>query len=169
MIPFVDLAAQYAAMGVAIDERIARVIRRGQFIMGPEVAECEAALAEFTGAAHCVTAASGTEALLIALMALGVGPGDEVITSAFSFAASAEVIALAGAVPRFIDIEPAQRSLRWPGLSRGSSTSSRTPPTSTPSRSKRGSARTPAPSSRSAFTGSPRTWSGSMPSPAATH
>jgi UDP-2-acetamido-2-deoxy-ribo-hexuluronate aminotransferase len=74
--------------------------------MGPEVGELEAALAAFTGTKHCVTVASGTEALLIALMALGVGRGDEVITSAFGFAATAEVIVLLGANPVFVDIEP---------------------------------------------------------------
>lgn len=106
MIPFIDLASQYAAIREDVDQRIARVLESGQYIMGPEVAESEAALVEVAGAAHCITVASGTEALLIALMALGIGAGDEVITSAFSFAASAEVIVLAGATPIFVDIEP---------------------------------------------------------------
>lgn len=105
MIPFVDLKAQYRAVQEAIDERIARVLDHGQFILGPEVAELEGRLSGWTGARHCVTCGSGTDALLIALMALGVGPGDEVITSAFSFVASAEVIVLAGAAPVFVDIE----------------------------------------------------------------
>jgi UDP-2-acetamido-2-deoxy-ribo-hexuluronate aminotransferase len=83
-----------------------RVLDHGQYIMGPEVAELEAALARFTGARHCITVASGTEALLISLMALGLKPGDEVITTPFTFAATAEVIVLLGGVPVFVDIEP---------------------------------------------------------------
>ncbi|MFO1337497.1 MAG: DegT/DnrJ/EryC1/StrS family aminotransferase [Burkholderiaceae bacterium] len=103
---FTDLKAQYAALKPAIDAAIQRVLDHGQYIMGPEVAELESALAGFTGARHAVTVASGTEALLIALMALGIGRGDEVITTAFSFAATCEVIVLLGATPVFVDIEP---------------------------------------------------------------
>jgi UDP-2-acetamido-2-deoxy-ribo-hexuluronate aminotransferase len=103
---FTDLKAQYAALKPEIDARIQRVLDHGQYIMGPEVAELEQALAAFTGARHCVTVSSGTEALLIALMALGIGPGDEVITSPFTFAATGEVIVLAGATPVFVDVEP---------------------------------------------------------------
>ncbi len=103
---FIDLKAQYAALKSDIDARIHAVLDHGQYIMGPEVKELEAALAAYTGAKHCVTVSSGTEALLIALMALGIGPGDEVITSPFTFAATGEVIALLGAVPVFVDIEP---------------------------------------------------------------
>lgn len=103
---FTDLKAQYAALKPGIDAAIQRVLDHGQYIMGPEVAEVEAELAVFTGARHCVTVASGTEALLIALMALGIGRGDEVITTPFSFAATCEVIVLLGAVPVFVDIEP---------------------------------------------------------------
>ena len=106
MISFVDLKTQYAALKPEIDRRIQAVLDHGQFIMGPEVGELEARLVEFSGARHCVTVASGTEALLIALMALGVKAGDEVVTSAFTFAATAEVIALVGARPVFVDIEP---------------------------------------------------------------
>lgn len=105
-IPFADLQSQYRALRPQIDARIQRVLEHGQYIMGPEVAELEAALAAFTEARHCITVASGTEALLIALMALGVGRDDEVITSAFSFAATAEMIVLLGAKPVFVDIEP---------------------------------------------------------------
>jgi UDP-2-acetamido-2-deoxy-ribo-hexuluronate aminotransferase len=104
--PFADLQAQYRALKPSIDARIQRVLDHGQYIMGPEVAELEAALAARTGAQHCITVASGTEALLIALMALGVGRDDEVVTPSFSFAATAEVIALVGAKPVFVDIEP---------------------------------------------------------------
>ena len=103
--PFVDLKAQYSALKTSIDARLQRVLDHGQYIMGPEVAELETELAARTGAAHCITVASGTEALLIALMALGIKPGDEVITTPFTFAASAETIVLAGATPVFVDVE----------------------------------------------------------------
>jgi UDP-2-acetamido-2-deoxy-ribo-hexuluronate aminotransferase len=102
---FTDLKSQYAALKTGIDSRIQRVLDHGQYIMGPEVAELEAALAEFTGARHCITVASGTEALLIALMALALKPGDEVITTPFTFAATAEVIVLLGGVPVYVDVE----------------------------------------------------------------
>jgi UDP-2-acetamido-2-deoxy-ribo-hexuluronate aminotransferase len=104
--PFIDLKTQYAALQPQIQARINRVLEHGQYIMGPEVKELEDRLAAYTGAKHCVTVASGTEALLISLMALGVGQGDEVITTPFTFAATAEVIVLSGAKPVFVDIEP---------------------------------------------------------------
>jgi UDP-2-acetamido-2-deoxy-ribo-hexuluronate aminotransferase len=103
---FTDLKSQYAALKPDIDARIQRVLDHGQYIMGPEVAELESALAAFSGTRHCITVASGTEALLIALMALGVGPGDEVVTTPFSFAATAEAVLLVGARPVFVDVEP---------------------------------------------------------------
>ena len=103
---FIDLKTQYAALKPEIDAAIQRVLDHGQYILGPEVAQLETALAERVGVAHCVTVASGTEALLIALMTLGIGPGDEVITTPFSFAATAEVIVLLGAKPVFVDVEP---------------------------------------------------------------
>jgi UDP-2-acetamido-2-deoxy-ribo-hexuluronate aminotransferase len=102
---FVDLKSQYEALRPEIAERMQRVLDHGQYIMGPEVAELEGRLAAFTGARHCITVASGTEALLIALMALGLEPGDEVITTPFTFAATAEMIVLLGGVPVFADIE----------------------------------------------------------------
>lgn len=105
-IEFIDLKAQYAALKSPINERIQRVLDHGQYIMGPEVRELEERLEAYTGASHCVTVASGTEALLISLMVLGVGPGDEVVTTPFTFVATAEVIALLGATPVFVDIEP---------------------------------------------------------------
>jgi UDP-2-acetamido-2-deoxy-ribo-hexuluronate aminotransferase len=105
-IPFIDLKAQYQALKPQIQARIDRVLEHGQYIMGPEVKELEEALQAYTGAKHCVTVASGTEALLISLMALGIKPGDEVITTPFTFAATAEVIVLLGATPVFVDIEP---------------------------------------------------------------
>jgi UDP-2-acetamido-2-deoxy-ribo-hexuluronate aminotransferase len=103
---FINLRAQYAALKTTIDTRIQRVLDHGQYIMGPEVAELEAALATYTGARHCITVASGTEALLISLMALNLQPGDEVITTPFTFAATAEAIVLLGGKPVFVDIEP---------------------------------------------------------------
>jgi len=103
---FIDLKTQYEALKPEIDAAIQRVLDHGQYILGPEVQQLESALAERVGAAHCVTVASGTEALLIALMTLGIGPGDEVITTPFSFAATAEVIVLLGARPVFVDVEP---------------------------------------------------------------
>ncbi|ASM76268.1 aminotransferase DegT [Vitreoscilla filiformis] len=103
---FIDLKSQYTALKPEIDAALQRVLEHGQYIMGPEVAQLEGKLAEFVGVPHCITVASGTEALLIALMALGVRAGDEVITSPFTFAATAEVIALLGAVPVFVDVEP---------------------------------------------------------------
>lgn len=103
---FIDLKTQYNMLRKSINERIQTVLDHGQYIMGPEVEELEERLTEYTGVSHCITVASGTEALLIALMASGVMPGDEVITTAFSFIATAEVIVLLGAKPVFVDIEP---------------------------------------------------------------
>jgi UDP-2-acetamido-2-deoxy-ribo-hexuluronate aminotransferase len=104
---FIDLKAQYLASRDLINRRIQAVLDHGQYIMGPEVAELEARLAAYTGARHCITVASGTEALIIALMALGIKPGDEVITTPFSFIATAEAIVLLGATPVFVDIDRA--------------------------------------------------------------
>ncbi|WP_448871302.1 DegT/DnrJ/EryC1/StrS family aminotransferase [Desulfobulbus propionicus] len=105
-IPFIDLKSQYRALQPQIQSRINAVLEHGQYIMGPEVRELEERLQAYTGARYCVTVASGTEALLISLMALGIGPGDEVITTPFTFVATAEVIVLLGATPVFVDIEP---------------------------------------------------------------
>ena len=104
-IAFVDLKTQYAALKGRIGERMQRVLDHGQFIMGPEIQELEDQLAAYVDARHCITVASGTEALLIALMALDLKPGDEVITTPFTFAATAEMIVLAGCRPVFVDIE----------------------------------------------------------------
>ena len=105
-IPFIDLKTQYQTLKPKIKARIDAVLEHGQYIMGPEVKELEDKLADYTGAKHCITVASGTEALLISLMAIGIKPGDEVITSPFTFVATAEVIVLLGAKPIFVDIEP---------------------------------------------------------------
>ena len=101
-----DLAAQRARLGDRIERAIQRVVEHGRFVMGPEVYELEERLAAFCGAPHAVSCSSGTDALLLALMAWGVGPGDAVFVPAFTFAASAEVIVLAGATPVFVDIDP---------------------------------------------------------------
>jgi UDP-2-acetamido-2-deoxy-ribo-hexuluronate aminotransferase len=103
---FIDLKTQYQTLRESINGRIQTVLDHGQYIMGPEVKELEDKLSAYTGAKHCITVASGTEALLIALMAIGIKPGDEVITTPFSFIATAEVIVLLGAKPVFVDIEP---------------------------------------------------------------
>ncbi len=103
---FIDLKKQYALQKSSIDARIQKVLNHNRYIMGPEVRELEERLEAYTGASHCISVSSGTEALFISLMALGVGPGDEVITTPFTFVATAEVIALVGATPVFVDIEP---------------------------------------------------------------
>lgn len=105
-VPFLDLKPQYKALEKQINERIQTVLNHGQFILGPEVEESEKALSAYIGAKYCLTAASGTDALMMALMAFGVGAGDEVITTPFSFFATAEVISLVGAEPVFVDIDP---------------------------------------------------------------
>jgi UDP-2-acetamido-2-deoxy-ribo-hexuluronate aminotransferase len=103
---FVDLKAQYRALKPVIDARIQRVLDHGQYIMGPEVQELEERLAEYVGARYCIGVSDGTTALMIALMALDIAPGDEVITTPFTFIATGEMIALMGAVPVFVDIDP---------------------------------------------------------------
>ncbi len=108
---FIDLKTQYAALKPEIDRRIQAVLDHGQYIMGPEVRELEERLEQFTGSTNCITVASGTEALLVALMALGIGRGDEVITTPFTFVATAEMIVLLGATPVFVDIDPSTANI----------------------------------------------------------
>ncbi len=103
---FIDLKTPYRALKADILAGIERVLEHGQYIMGPEVRELEEKLSAYTGTKHCITVSSGTDALLISLMALGIKAGDEVITTPFTFVATAEVIALLGAIPVFVDIEP---------------------------------------------------------------
>ncbi len=103
---FIDLKTQYNVLRESINTRIQTVLDHGQYILGPEVGELEATLSAYTEAKHCITVSSGTDALLIALMALGIKQGDEVITTPFTFVATAEVIVLAGAIPVFVDVEP---------------------------------------------------------------
>lgn len=105
-IDFIDLKSQQDLLRSKLDKNIHRVLHHGQYIMGPEVTELEEKLAAYVGVKHCITASSGTDTLLIALMALGIGPGDEVITSPFTFIATGEMIALTGAKPVFVDIDP---------------------------------------------------------------
>src|SRR6476646_4386596 len=104
-IPFIDLAAQRRRLGKSIDEAVARVLNHCQFINGPEVAELEQALKDFSGAKHVVSCASGTDALLMVLMARQVGPGDAVLCPSFTFCATGEAVALTGATPVFVDVD----------------------------------------------------------------
>ena len=115
-IQFVDLALQYEALKEPIAARMQAVLDHGRYIMGPEVEELEGRLAQFTGATHCITCSSGTEALLISLMALGIGPGDEVITTPFTFVATAEMIVLLGARPVLVDIQAGSFNLDPSGI-----------------------------------------------------
>lgn len=103
---FIDLAAQQARIKDKIDAGIASVLAHGKYILGPEVQELEDKLAAYTGAKYCITVANGTDALQIAQMVLGIGPGDEVITPGFSYIATAETVALLGAKPVYVDIDP---------------------------------------------------------------
>lgn len=102
---FIDLKSQQARIRGDIDRRIAAVLDHGQYILGPEVGELEEELQDYVGAKHCITVASGTDSLLIALMALGIGPGDEVITVPYTWISTAEMIVLVGATPVFVDVQ----------------------------------------------------------------
>ena len=104
MIALVDLAAQQARIRERIDHAISRVLDHGQYIMGPEIEKLEHELGEFTGARNVISCSSGTDALLIAMMALGVGRGDAVLCPAFTYTATPETIALLGATPIFVDV-----------------------------------------------------------------
>jgi len=106
MIEFIDLKAQQASIKDRIDAGIQRVLSHGQYILGPEVAELEEKLAAFVGAKYCISVANGTDALQIAQMAFGIGPGDEVITPGFTYIATAETVALLGAKPVYVDVDP---------------------------------------------------------------
>lgn len=105
-IPFIDLSAQQKKIYKGLMNRIESVLAHGQYVMGPEIAELEDRLARYTGTVHAISCSSGTDALLIALMAYDVGPGDAVFTTPFTFMATAEVISLLGATPVFVDIDP---------------------------------------------------------------
>lgn len=105
MIPFIDLGAQYRRVQSEVEAAVLQVMRSGQYVMGPAVDAIEAELADYVGVRHAVSCASGTDALVIALMAKGIGPGDAVFTTPFTFFASAEAIALVGATPVFVDVD----------------------------------------------------------------
>src|SRR5436190_2859530 len=124
-IPFIDVAAQRRRLGRSVDEAIARVLGHCQFILGPEVRALEVKLAEFCGAHHVVSCASGTDALVLVLMAKGIGPGDAVICPSFTFTATAEVVALVGATPVFADVEADSFNLDAMSLKRALATAKR--------------------------------------------
>ena len=111
MIPFIDLAAQQNRIQPEINAAIQRVLAHGKYILGPEVHELEEKLVEYSGSRYCITCANGTDALQIALMGLGVGPGNEVITPAFTYIASAEAAAVLGATPVYVDVDPSTFNL----------------------------------------------------------
>ena len=115
-IPFIDLAAQRRRLGSAVDSAVSRVLNHCQFILGPEVRAFEAEMAAFCGAKHVVTCASGTDALVLGLRAMGIGPGDAVICPSFTFCATAEVAALVGATPVFVDVDAATFNIDARGI-----------------------------------------------------
>src|ERR1700681_3640167 len=122
LVPFIDLAAQRRRLGKSVDGAVSRVLAHCQFINGPEVTELEAALAAFSGAKHVVSCASGTDALLMVLMARGVGRGDAVLCPSFTFCATGEVVALTGATPVFVDVDEATFNIDAASLKRGIAT-----------------------------------------------
>ncbi|MDE1485012.1 DegT/DnrJ/EryC1/StrS family aminotransferase [Xenorhabdus bovienii] len=111
MMQFTDLAAQQLKIKDKIDENIQKVLAHGKYILGPEVSELEKKLVEYTGAKYCITCANGTDALQIALMAIGIKPGDEVITPGFTYIATAETVALLGGIPIYVDVKPTTYNL----------------------------------------------------------
>src|SRR6202035_3466416 len=121
-VPFIDLAAQRRRLGKSVDEAVSRVIGHCQFINGPEVTKLEAELAAFSGAAHVVTCASGTDALLMVLMAKGIGRGDAVFCPSFTFCATGEAVALTRATPLFVDVDEATFNIDAASLKRGIAT-----------------------------------------------
>jgi len=124
-IPFIDIAAQRKRLGKSIDEAVSRVLAHCQFINGPEVTQLEAELAAFAGAKHVVTCASGTDALLMVLMAKGIGRGDAVLCPTFTFCATGEAVALTGATPVFVDVDAATFNIDTASLARGIATAKR--------------------------------------------
>src|SRR6201996_667129 len=121
-VPFIDIGAQRRRLGKSIDEAVSRVLAHCQFINGPEVAQLEAALADFSGAKHVVSCASGTDALLMVLMAKDIGRGDAVLCPSFTFCATGEAVALTGATPVFVDVDEATFNISAASLKRGIAT-----------------------------------------------
>ncbi|MEA2890917.1 MAG: hypothetical protein QOI05_1710, partial [Bradyrhizobium sp.] len=121
-VPFIDIGAQRRRLGKSIDDAVGRVLAHCQFINGPEVAQLEAELAAFSGAKHVVTCASGTDALLMVLMAKRIGPGDAVLCPSFTFCATGEAVALTGATPVFVDVDEATFNMDANALKRGVAT-----------------------------------------------
>ena len=117
MIPFIDLKAQRARLKTEMDQMIDKVLDEGRYILGPDVSELEDKLAAFNGQGRALSCANGTDAILIPLMAWGIGPGDAVFVPSFTFAASAEVVVLAGATPVFVDVDPDTYNLSVDSLS----------------------------------------------------
>ena len=124
-VPFIDIGAQRRRLGKSIDEAVGRVLAHCQFINGPEVTRLEADLADFSGAKHVVSCASGTDALLMVLMARGIGAGDAVFCPSFTFCATGEAVALTGATPVFVDVDEATFNLDAASLKRGIATATR--------------------------------------------
>ena len=124
-IPFIDIAAQRRRLGPAVEQAVARVLAHCQFINGPEVTALEGALAAYCGARHVVTCASGTDALIMVLMAKGVGPGDAVLCPSFTFCATGEAVAITGATPVFVDVDEATFNIDVASLKRGIATAKR--------------------------------------------
>lgn len=122
MIPFIDLKAQYSRIAEQVERAVLEVMRSGTFILGPVVQQLEERLAKFAGTRHCVSCASGTDALVMALMAKGIGPGDAIFTVPFTFMASAEAIVTVGATPIFVDIEPGSFNMDPAALERAIAT-----------------------------------------------
>src|SRR6201987_675336 len=121
-VPFIDLAAQRRRLGKSVDEAVSRVLAHCQFINGPEVAQLEAALADFSGAKHVVSCASGTDALLMVLMAKDLGRGDAVLCPSFTFCATGEAVAQTGATPVFVDVDETTFNMDAASLKRGIAT-----------------------------------------------
>jgi UDP-2-acetamido-2-deoxy-ribo-hexuluronate aminotransferase len=124
-IPFIDVAAQRRRLGGLVDEAVARVLSHCQFVMGPEVGALEADLAAFCGTRHAVSCASGTDALLLVLMAKQIGPGDAVFCPAFTFCATAEVVVLVGATPVLVDVDESTFNISAASLERAVATAKR--------------------------------------------
>lgn len=121
-VAFIDIAAQRRRLGTKIDDAVARVLTHCQFINGPEVTQLEADLAAYCGARHVVACASGTDALLMVLMAQGIGPGDAVLCPSFTFCATGEVVALTGATPLFVDVNEVSFNMDIASLKKGIAT-----------------------------------------------